>query len=472
MPCSFEIWKLQECCKKECSFNFKCGHLCSSLVCGNCFSGRIHKPCIEKCNRSLICGHECTSLCAKECPPCSNMCENYCAHEKCQHSCSSLCVPCKKPCAWRCEHKKCKKLCYEVCDRLPCDLPCLKKLKCNHDCMGYCGEICPPICKICDKDQISEMKNDVRFIYLEDCGHSIEATRLKAWIDNLSIGFKIKLLECPLCKKPIRNNFRYSSYIKRQLLAIDQVKINMQDSPKSITKLKKDILDFVKQTKYRISPFIFLNLEKLIFEKDLSKIELTEIKNKLILYFEMCDIQNKNESFLKDKSKKECLDYEIAKLKSVLLSVLFPKTTDQIFFSLQLQNEILSEIKRVNRILQYFRYKENLTQFGRAYFDCIQLFNRLDFLLINKLLIDDNSEIEVCQLFEKIKIISKPCSSGFYQTNGEVKIELDKVYSFCAEFWYTCHKNHVYFDRISEKPGCLKCIAFPQKVFNFFNNFE
>jgi hypothetical protein len=84
-------------------------------------------------------------------------------------------------CTWACEHKKCSKLCRELCDREPCDEPCRKKLKCGHDCVspwlkifykrpwfyggltfvscrqvGFCSEPCPPLCRICDKVQLTE----------------------------------------------------------------------------------------------------------------------------------------------------------------------------------------------------------------------------------------------------------------------------------------------------------------------------
>ena len=63
----------------------------------------------------------------------------------------------QKPCEWSCIHHRCTKLCYELCDREPCYKPCTKRLRCKHPCIGFCGETCPPLCRVCDKDEVTEM---------------------------------------------------------------------------------------------------------------------------------------------------------------------------------------------------------------------------------------------------------------------------------------------------------------------------
>ncbi len=151
-------------------------------------------------------------------------------HSKCLNKCSSLCDPCKERCAWNCEHIQCNKLCPEICDRKPCDRPCLKNLNCGHFCCGFCGEICPPLCKICDKmkNEFHGLKSDEqeqKFVYLEDCGHIIEVTSMDNSINKSYNLVKLPLCPKPECKKPIRRNFRFSSFIKRQLISLEKVKI-------------------------------------------------------------------------------------------------------------------------------------------------------------------------------------------------------------------------------------------------------
>ena len=65
-----------------------------------------------------------------------------------------LCL--KELCQWSCEHKTCTKKCGEPCNRPRCNEPCKKILPCTHNCAGLCGEICPQLCRVCDKDKLTE----------------------------------------------------------------------------------------------------------------------------------------------------------------------------------------------------------------------------------------------------------------------------------------------------------------------------
>lgn len=50
---------------------------------------------------------------------------------------------------------KCTKKCNEICDREPCYEPCTLNLKCGHECIGFCGEPCPPLCRICQEEEVT-----------------------------------------------------------------------------------------------------------------------------------------------------------------------------------------------------------------------------------------------------------------------------------------------------------------------------
>nr|CAD7415986.1 unnamed protein product [Timema poppensis] len=94
----------------------------------------------------------------------------------------------EEPCPWKCKHFKCKKRCSDLCDRPPCNEPCMKDLRCGHPCIGFCGEPCPPLCRVCDKEEVTvvflgqEDEPDARFVYLEDCHHVVEAQGLETWL--------------------------------------------------------------------------------------------------------------------------------------------------------------------------------------------------------------------------------------------------------------------------------------------------
>nr|CAD7431768.1 unnamed protein product [Timema monikensis] len=154
--------ELLQYCEVPCGATLECGHACGGN-CRACLQGRIHARCKEKCGKTLICGHRyslsdvryCSTACANDCPPCRRKCKFRCAHSRCPKKCGAPCVPCKEPCPWKCKHFKCKKRCSDLCDRPPCNEPCMKDLQCGHPCIGFCGEPCPPLCRVCDKEVVT-----------------------------------------------------------------------------------------------------------------------------------------------------------------------------------------------------------------------------------------------------------------------------------------------------------------------------
>ena len=214
-------------CTQPCQANLDCSHKCKG-TCGACYKGRLHVRCKEKCGRTLNCGHICDFSCPEYCPPCFKPCGNYCFHSKCPKKCYEPCVPCREPCKWECIHYKCTKKCGEKCNRPRCDKPCYKALKCGHPCIGLCGEDCPSLCRICNKDEVTEVffgtedKADARFIRLKDCRHVLEVSGLDRWMD---VKEAIQFKECPKCKTPIRRSLRYGNIVKGTLCDIEKIKL-------------------------------------------------------------------------------------------------------------------------------------------------------------------------------------------------------------------------------------------------------
>ncbi len=215
-------------CTVKCSKRLNCSHNCQGS-CGQCYKGRLHIRCMEKCDRILRCGHECKFPCTPNCPPCDEMCTNYCFHGGCSKKCYEPCVPCREPCKWECKHHKCTENCGEQCNKPPCNEPCLEIKQCGHPCIGLCGEDCPSLCRICDKDEMTEIffgtedEDDARFIQLIDCQHIFERSGLDHWMkqkNNEGVGFK----ECPKCKTPIRRSLRYGNIVKSALLKMEELK--------------------------------------------------------------------------------------------------------------------------------------------------------------------------------------------------------------------------------------------------------
>ena len=116
----------------------------------------------------------------------------------------------QEPCEWSCIHHRCRKLCYELCDREPCNEPCTKLLPCKHPCIGFCGETCPPLCRVCDKDEVTEVffgtedEPDARYC-TEGWTHiSKREDKLLHFVNICSCFFNTSFCPCPCLVKFFR----------------------------------------------------------------------------------------------------------------------------------------------------------------------------------------------------------------------------------------------------------------------------
>ncbi|XP_069677593.1 NFX1-type zinc finger-containing protein 1-like [Periplaneta americana] len=238
--------KLLAFCETRCYSVLECGHKCSGTY-GKCFQGRVHKPCKEKCEAPLLCGHRCNANCVDGCPPCQKNCMNKCKHSQCLRMCGQQCFECKKPCDWACKHQHCRNTCFQLCDRRPCNEPCDKFLPCHHPCAGFCGETCPPLCRICQgqEDFETTAESATRFVYLEDCGHTVKAEILDELVAQAK--HQIGMLVCPDCSCSIITTARYRNNAKTFFQNISHVKSIMlrnmeRKTPKEISFLGFNIL--------------------------------------------------------------------------------------------------------------------------------------------------------------------------------------------------------------------------------------
>ncbi|CAI8041395.1 NFX1-type zinc finger-containing protein 1 [Geodia barretti] len=164
-----------------------------------------------------------------ECPPCTAKCSNYCPHSKCPKNCYEPCDPCAEPCQWNCDHLKCTKKCGELCNRPRCDMPCLERLECGHQCIGLCGDKCPKLCRVCDNDMVTEIffgtedEPDARFVQLQDCKHVFEYTGLDQWMDREE-SEEIQFKKCPRCSTLMRTSLRYYNEVKKVHNHFEEIK--------------------------------------------------------------------------------------------------------------------------------------------------------------------------------------------------------------------------------------------------------
>lgn len=216
-------------CKETCNTKLKCEHTCPGS-CGTCHQGRMHVRCNQKCGVPLICNHECPIPCRQNCKPCNQKCTYNCGHSNCGKSCGETCTSCREPCLRGCKHQKCRKRCGEICNVPPCTRPCDKKLrKCGHRCVGFCGDPCPILCRICDHDELTETflgnedEEDAIYVMLVDCNHIFESTDLDRWMEM--DGDEIKAKVCPKCKSTIKKSRRYNEILRSNMKDLANVKL-------------------------------------------------------------------------------------------------------------------------------------------------------------------------------------------------------------------------------------------------------
>ncbi|KAF8778266.1 NFX1-type zinc finger-containing protein 1 [Argiope bruennichi] len=433
-------------CKEPCNAELPCGHKCSG-TCGFCYQGRLHANCLEPCNRRLVCGHECKLLCYRNCIPCEQPCENYCMHKKCTKKCGEPCEKCTEPCEWACPHKKCTRLCGELCDRSVCNEPCPKVLKCEHPCIGVCGELCPAECRICDSEKLAEVcsageiETDVKFVCLEDCRHIFELNWFNMWISQEN-GSKneIRFKSCPKCNTVIRKPLYLEKNVNSWFNNIEQIKKSVSRN-KDYTNLLKGILrqriekkrfSFCKNS-YSSDAFYacWMKLEESIkSEKGLdiqnlnsmeNMINIMEISGSLRIY------KNPRDHLKLTEKLKEYINMNVKWLETFIIKRHLGASEQQL-------KDLLWEVHR------------------------LKLINKLDELMLeikskdiymNKLmdLVLTNSPFREAELAKFISVLHNLFE--YYPSKLISISELEKqpvlaIMSFSVGHWFLCEKEHAY----------------------------
>ena len=490
-----KVWLYQNQCKEKCDEKLDCGHKCKSRKC----CGYIHDTCTEKCKRILICNHESQENCSEKSQSCSRKCENQCPHSKCQLKCSNPCKPCVEKCAYKCIHMKCSKKCHELCDKEPCNQPCSKILKCLHQCIGFCGEPCPKLCRICDKKHElfteiffgTEDEPNARFVYLVDCGHIIESTGMEQWLksrydenNNENDKNTIQLPCCPHCKTPIRRTLRYSKYYKSQLKAIEEIKlkqngnqdknrieqlnllneINALNEDKSIEKNFEDksFLEAIKKDLF-IDQSIYADLN----QSDIySSNDLIVFRNLWTIFKRSIELTKKlNESKYLEFNQINHIFYEITKIKKLLY------TTDNnkekfvnLYVSQQELNEMSYELERIGYLFNYFNVKNQVNKSKDTKLnlnDLIKVSELLNKLEKNLILcirpFKNEIKCKCDKIFEELKKLIT------FELSKEEKMMIVKAIGLEKGHWFKCPNGHIYCI------GIIYCLFYISYVTNRFN---
>ncbi len=439
--CYLSIYQCK--CKIPCNVKLKCGHICTGN-CGRCLMGTLHIPCVNKCEKQLICGHKCQQKCSQECL-CKENCVNECIHNHCNKLCYQNCSNCTKSCEIGCEHRSCLKLCYEICDIPRCNIRCEKKLKCEHQCMGICGERCPNLCKICppNDEQLNILskyeKDDDPIFYETKCGHCFEVREMDNYMEQSK---SLNMILCPKCNNILFDEPRYQYLIKSRfndihnitnILLIKNKKEGYLEKSQNIIKkiekeiksdfisslnvFKKDLMKYVPDTSQVYSSFnpkitqantitaynILTQLPHFVaieyFQKTLlDKKELSSLEKKYLLNYNIIKeyfigYKSFNNDFFEDFQKK---------IKNLLCFIKVQKTM------------LLNDINRLNNLL---------LKFNETNFNCLN---------------EDLEQFKIISQFESQKILKKlgtewyKCPNGHYYMIDECGGNINNQCPYCG----------------------------------------
>ena len=99
----------------------------------------------------------------------------------------------------------------------------------------WCGEICPKVCRVCNKKNFDEYvpvifgteeadDEETRFIQLADCEHIFEVKSLDNWLEGRQNELSIQWPACPICKTPVFQTLRYVNIAKKTRQDMNTVK--------------------------------------------------------------------------------------------------------------------------------------------------------------------------------------------------------------------------------------------------------
>ena len=446
-------------CNEPCQADLECGHKCSG-TCSECYQGRVHRRCQQKCERTLVCSHICKENCSKACPPCTQPCSITCVHSKCPKRCGEKCTPCRERCSWQCEHKKCNKVCYEICDREPCNEPCRRTIKkCGHPCVGLCGEQCPKLCRICNKEELEEIffgsedEEDARFLQLSDCKHVFEVGGLDKYMQLEEGETSVALKSCPKCKVPITKSLRYGNSIKKKMKDVEKVKklVIAQRRDTSQFKALSDIKGALREMPYGCSQLAYYwvisgrvsdKTEMLFGENELERISENQVQ---MLQRIVALIKNVNIALKASKAPSEVMQNitEIMSLASYITKICLQNT-----ISRQQLSDIDLELSRLSVFCTTLSTCHDPHASEIPDTKSSQLSCYLEVLRTGRRVI--KSELHEMKLaVEELRE-----DYGMQTLSKEEKEMIIKVMDLSAGHWYKCPNGHVY--AIGECGGAME----------------
>ncbi|CAF2790891.1 unnamed protein product [Rotaria sp. Silwood2] len=440
-------------CREPCQDILLCTHRCAG-TCSDCKTGQLHLPCEEQCGRQLLCTHLCHAPCGRNCPSCSSKCETVCIHSKCPLNCGEPCSPCHEPCTNACQHTACSLLCSEPCDRKPCQHPCLKKIpKCDHPCIGMCGEPCPSQCRICNKPLVQELffgnedRPSSRFVNLPECNHLLSDLDryMNDFLDKQRNGYEsVRFPVCPRCQKPIRHCQRYIPIINQVQSWIEQIKMKQQNclTKKQMIEQGNELLKKIKYSCDRI---------KLLEQKQFDTlIRRLDAKKESINIDEFNYMENTHEFFKEinrlltdghDKLNEEIFIQTIEPTFRHLIIYICKQCNDKNArnYAQQQLNDIQNELKRICCMINYYILNN---RFGSS----LKIF-KTEYLIEMKMLTNKTGPFTKKDYQRFKDLVEKLKTEAFLSQSiliAEQTLSIIDIIQMETGHWFVCRNNHVY----------------------------
>ncbi|KAJ8042122.1 NFX1-type zinc finger-containing protein 1 [Holothuria leucospilota] len=443
-------------CPKKCKAILKCDHVCQG-TCGECENGRLHVQCQEVCKRILICGHTCESKCSMSCPPCRKVCENRCLHNKCERTCGERCAPCKEDCKWKCKHFKCSEKCGNDCNREQCNDRCRLRLKCKHPCIGICGEPCPKMCRVCNREDVTRLlfghedEPGARFVVLKDCSHIVEVSAMDRLMQSDGDENEIKLPVCPWCKAPIRHNTRYNRRLHEIRRDIEMVKEQIRGDEKTI-KIKslallsnvRKQLDMMRISKEMVWVKMIKKMEDCLKNSyTLSLDDLCKIEIQLNMCKKLNELTSGSKRLCSIPNEKVNIGKELGPFRSYTL-LLQERTSNFHFVSQQEVDDWQREYKRCKHSLSVVQIKDKLSNCEFEIADMEEkeaTLKEVHELLSDGQRFDNEKEAKVESLLKSVRTDIPLRSMGITEKERDM---IFKAIKLSRAHWFKCPNGHVY----------------------------
>lgn len=325
-----------------------------------------------------------------------------------------------------------------------------------------CGEKCPSLCRICDRDIVTEIffgdedEPDARFIQLEDCGHVIEVNAMDTYMDQSPADDENEILfkVCPRCKTSIRRNLRYGNQIKQTLINIEQVKRKLLGDEHRIKQLMDNIQDKILDLDAPDAARVRERYESVLDEKHITRDKrnnmtslgklweesMVTIENQATFIRRIADLRRKYRDSLTAVSLALRDGSERAKedIEKLRLWVLRPRT----YFTTQETADVADEICRLEKLRHFFLYKQKIQSLNIELEDEVKRRVRVaECMLTDGRKFTEANQKKVTRTLEILKGIVPKSGLGITE---EERVQITQAMGMGAGHWFKCPNGKCY----------------------------